>query len=409
MTQVGREIDHDRTLESPAPVLPPAPPSRRAPITFPSEWTCEVPPTPARERDIALDLIRGLAMVILLFNHTAIDSGIERLSGSVISGAEVLVMVSGVIVGLVFGGRWQRLGPRATSLLLLRRARKLYLASVVVVALVGALTLVPGLDTDALVASSKSYLTGSYDFASFPRTLVAVVTLESGPWQFNILGFFITAIAISPLVLWLLDRGRWPLVAVGSIALYLIDVSFDPDLLPFQSERPFPFLTWQILFVGGMLVGWHRAGLASGLGRMRRPLMAVIGTIALISAVALAAAHLSMTDDAWKAWERSHFDKASLDLGRILVMASLAFGLYWLARRYQDLLRWAAAPLLLPLGQNSFYVFIVHVFWCLAVASVPILAGGGLGLVGNTVIELAGLLVIWVMVRQRFLFRWIPR
>jgi hypothetical protein len=88
---------------------------------------------------------------------------------------------------------------------------------------------------------------------------------------------------------------------------------------------------------------------------------------------------------------------------------TMTAGLYVVFRRYRATLGQALGPLLLPLGQNSFYVFIVHVFLCLAIASVPLLGGGGLGLIGNSIVELAGLAVLWAMVRQRFLFRWIPR
>jgi hypothetical protein len=51
----------------------------------------------------------------------------------------------------------------------------------------------------------------------------------------------------------------------------------------------------------------------------------------------------------------------------------------------------------------------MHVFVCLAVASVLPLVNGGLGIVGNTVLQVACLAVLWAMVRRRFLFRVVPR
>lgn len=349
-------------------------------------------------------------MVILIFNHTAISSGIEQVTGSVVSAAEMLVAVSGVIVGIVFGARWRRLGGRATTGLLLRRARKLYLASAAVVGLVGILTLVPWLGTEALVASpTMSPATDSYAYGGWARTLLAIITLEAGPWQFNILGFFIAVIALSPLVLWALDRGAWPLVLLGSLALYLFDKDFHPDPVPFQSERPFPLLTWQILFVGGIVLGWHRAGFTRALGRWRRPLSVTVAGVAAVSAAGLVAAGLLLSESAWSEWELAHFDKGTLDGLRIMVMMALTAGLYLIFRHFEESFGRLVAPLLLPLGQNSFYVFIVHVFWCLAVASIPVLAAGGLGAVGNSLVEITGLLAIWLMVKRRFLFRWIPR
>jgi hypothetical protein len=51
----------------------------------------------------------------------------------------------------------------------------------------------------------------------------------------------------------------------------------------------------------------------------------------------------------------------------------------------------------------------MHLFVCLAVASVPALAGDGLGLIGNTVVQVGCLALLWTMVQREFLFRWVPR
>jgi hypothetical protein len=51
----------------------------------------------------------------------------------------------------------------------------------------------------------------------------------------------------------------------------------------------------------------------------------------------------------------------------------------------------------------------MHVFICLAVASLPLLAGEGLGGAGNVVAQLGCLALLWLMVRRRFMFRWVPR
>jgi hypothetical protein len=86
-----------------------------------------------------------------------------------------------------------------------------------VVALVGVLTLVSGLATEALTVSPNVQpARDAYAFDGVLRTLLAIVTLEAGPWQFNILGFFIAALAAVPAVLWALDRGLWPAVVTGS-------------------------------------------------------------------------------------------------------------------------------------------------------------------------------------------------
>ena len=119
--------------------------THEAPVYVPAEWTFAPP-----ARDIALDLLRGLAMVVLVVNHTALESPLRDATRAALSAAEVLVLVSGVVAGMVFGRRWLTHGRRATTLMLWRRSGKLYVASVVVVALVAVATAMPWLETQAL-------------------------------------------------------------------------------------------------------------------------------------------------------------------------------------------------------------------------------------------------------------------
>lgn len=243
---------------------------QQEPLFLPADWR------PAPRRDVALDLLRGLAMAILVINHTALESPLRDATRAVVSAAEVLVLVSGVVAGMVFGRRWLAHGARATTGTLLRRARKLYLASVVVVVLVGLARLVPWLDTAALTISPRVLpLADTYVYDSPLRAIVAVLTLEAGPWQFNILGFFVVILALTPAVLWTLARGGWAVALGVSVCLYLLGRATGTDVLPSQSERAFPLLVWQFLFVGGMVTGWHRDRLA-GLLRTRAAALTVV-------------------------------------------------------------------------------------------------------------------------------------
>jgi hypothetical protein len=367
-------------------------------------------PVRAPRRDVALDLLRGLAMVILVVNHVHLQSLLEPVTTALLSAAEILVAVSGVVVGMVFGRRWRTHGALAATTMLLLRARKLYVASVVVVALVGALMFVPGLATEAVTVSpTMEPATDLYAFDGAPRTLLAILTLEAGPWQFNILGFFIVMLAAAPALLWTLERGWWPAVLALSWALYAAGRTWPVDVLPSQSERPFPVLVWQLLFVHGIALGWYRERIARAL-RAHAPLIA-----GGVVSVALAAAYVRLhgpgayTPADWARWELEHFDKTSLDLVRVVTILSVAAALYLALRRWERAAERLAGWLLLPLGRNSFYVFIMHVFLCLAVASVPALAGDGLGLAANTAVQFGCLALLVAMVRRRFLFRWVPR
>ncbi len=367
-------------------------------LFVPAEWQ-----RPAR--DVALDLLRGLAMVVIVLNHTKLDPGLGGVTRNVLSAAEVLVAVSGVVVGMVFGRRWIEAGARPTTLMLLRRARKLYLASIVVVALVGAATLVPWLGTEALAVSpNMAQPIDSYAYDGALRTLLAILTLEAGPWQFNILGFFIAALTAAPVLLWALDRGRWLVVLAGSWGLYLLGREWQGDVLPSQSERAFPLLVWQVLFVNGVVIGWHRRRIAAWAAGHRGALTAAIAALAM-AGVAVQVGGATLHPAAWDAFKGEHLHKGSLDPLRLVVLSAVTLGAYLLLRRAT--VGRLLGPLLLPLGRNSFYVFIVHVFLCLAIASVPALTD--LGFAANVALQLACLALVCTLVRRRVLFRWIPR
>jgi hypothetical protein len=313
---------------------------------------------------------------------------------------------------MVFGRRWLAAGARATTRALLRRSFVLYRASVCVVALVGLLTLVPGLATDALTIAPGTTGPDLYAFDGPLRTALAIVTLEAGPWQFNVLGFFIAALAIAPAVLWALERGWWPAVLVASWAVSFVGRATLADVLPAQSEVRFPFLIWQLLFVHGVVVGWERERLERALARWRGAIVAtVLGVAALAALARLHEIGLDpfFADDAWRRWDAAHFDKPTLDAARLVSMVAFAAAAYIGLRRFEPLAVRTVGRLLLPLGRASFYVFIVQVFLCLAVASLPLLSDGGPGPALNTLGQLAGLALVWLAVSRRFLFRLIPR
>jgi hypothetical protein len=364
-------------------------------LYLPRGWEAEPAASPGVRRDVALDLVRGLAMVILVVNHLEVESPLEDVTSAVVSAAEVLVLVSGVVAGMVFGRRWRTAGPRVTTRMLLERARKLYVASVAVVVLVGLLVLVPGAATDALTHTRGI---DTYAFSGPADAVWSVLTLAAGPWQFNILGFFITMLLATPVLLWALARGWWLVVAAASVGLYVAARRWDLEVLPSQSEQPFPLLIWQLLFVGGLLLGWHRERVERVLAGRGRGAGAVVVGVAVAGAAALLAG-----PGLESPWAANHFDKDSLDPLRLVAMAGFAGALYVVLRGAPA----ALGRLLGPLGRNSFYVFIVQVFVCLALASVPGLAGAGLA--AAIAAQLGAVALLWAMVARRVWFRWIPR
>lgn len=63
--------------------------------------------------------------------------------------------------------------------------------------------------------------------------------------------------------------------------------------------------------------------------------------------------------------------------------------------------------LLIPFGGATLYIFILHLFFALVAANIATLRTGDLWI--NTFAHTIMLMALWVMVKTRFLFRWIPR
>jgi hypothetical protein len=101
------------------------------------------------------------------------------------------------------------------------------------------------------------------------------------------------------------------------------------------------------------------------------------------------------------------FQRVDLGIGRAInAIAALIVGYAMLSRWWRPLNR-LLGWLFVPLGQASLYVFIVHVYFVLIVDNMSLFHQGNLliNTLGHTTVVLA----IWVMVRTRFLFRWVPQ
>ena len=106
-----------------------------------------------------------------------------------------------------------------------------------------------------------------------------------------------------------------------------------------------------------------------------------------------------------------YFLKNTLGPLRLLNDAvALVVGLTVLTRLWHPLER-AFGWFFIPIGQASLYVFIVHVYLlALLTNRVPLhLTTDHRDLWINTFIHTAALAVLWLMVRYKVLYRWIPR
>jgi hypothetical protein len=344
---------------------------------------------PEGRRDLRIDWLRGLAMTCVIIDHSKIRSLLSWFSYErfwVVSAAEVFVVLSGVVLGMVYGSKLVRGGWFAVVRGLGRRALTLYVAflavtlSVLVISLAGidihSLTMWDGRDT-------------AFAWFHDPRTMDAaawrdVALMRCGPWAFQIVGLYVWMVAAAvPCLVALRFTGWRPLLAVSWSLYFWYRIAPHP-LTSGQFESTFPILAWQLLFVHGLAIGYHRERLSAFVAGWPRVVpIAVAGASAAFIVFALCnpwmdgprMLHWKVVSPARFTYLYFHyFTLTNLGIGRILNLAvALPVG--------YALLTWCwtvARPLgivFVTLGQQSLGAFVLHVYGILLIAHLPLVRG----------------------------------
>jgi len=385
-------------------------------------------------RDKRLDFLRGWTIVAVVVTHIEVAgpySFVTLNAIGAITGAEMFVLLSGVVLGMVYPLGVARYGEWASAVGALRRARKQYVTALAVVTLVWVIGALPWVSarvvttfTDRGTGGDGAEAAGRvYDlYANFPRLLdypppwYAVrqfLLLEMGPWVFNIMGLFVVLSLLVPALMWLIRRRMWWLVLVVSWVLYVIGARTGWELLPSQFEAVFPLLSWQVAFTHGLVIGYFRQPITRTLAS--RPGLVVVTALVMLHSGTLAllwAGHhygftVPFTDSGTYDWLYPHlYQRTNLQAGRLVDLLLVLVTAYALLTACWKPLSRVFGWFYVPLGTASLYVFIVHVFFVLAVGNIP-----GLDHMSwwqGTLVHTGVLALIWLMVTRRFLFKLIP-
>lgn len=315
----------------------------------------------ASKRDLRVDLLRGFCIFVMIVDHVGGEtSWLYVLTGSdhfIVSAAEGFVLLSGFSMGLVHRVTIQRQGVRATLERVFGRARFLYLLTVLL--------------TVAFASVSFAFAT-PWSAESTParsRTdfVLSVLTLHRSYSLTDVLVLYTLLVAMAAPILALLHRGYTGAVLAMSVTAWVV-FQISPARVPrFWSitDGGFPFSAWQLLFVLGLVLGFHRPSLERYFTPSR--LLALAGGSAL-AIVAVLALHLdqwalglgtgadpSFTQDVL-------FDKNDARIGRIVGLMVVAPALYALTTVAWAPLRRVLGWLLLPMGQRALFAYGVQLF-----------------------------------------------
>jgi hypothetical protein len=357
-------------------------------------------------RDLRLDLLRGVCLVKMVLNHLP-HAWLQVLNHGFgfVSGAEGFFFISGAVVGIVYRRRMEELGWRAASRGLVERSAHLYVANL-------------GLVLFFLTLELTDTVHWRFFGHHWPNGLdwPMVFTFDQ-PYFLHVLPRYVVFVAASSLALWLLRRGRTDVLLGVGVALHGWRYLGGSDVhVPFVEgdQALFPILAWQLLFLVGLVLGFHRQRVAGWYRRYVAGgwagfLLGIVYGIFFLLRLALLHGYLPPYPGLMEL-----LDRDTLGYLRWVNLAATFTFLYWVTDRYWTAIaRWFGG-FLLPVGQNALYVFLVHIplAWCARQLVKPYLAAqlpDGALTAAIFVFDVLIVALLWWMVRRRFLFRLIPR
>ncbi|MAF11151.1 hypothetical protein CMK11_11935 [Candidatus Poribacteria bacterium] len=346
----------------------------------------------AGRRDLRFDLLRGYALFAMTVDH--LDTGpswFYAVSGRAefyTSAAEGFYFISGVVLGIISARR--ELGEATRSIM--RRAWQLYLTVLGIslgFAAYGALT----------QAAMWGRPPDEWSSESAAHFVAAVMLLRETFHDAQIIALYVVTMLAVPLAVWACHAGRGWLVLIVSAVVYLGGVFFrELTELPFAVE--FHPATWQTMFFGGLVLGFHKDRVRAWVAAVPRPVrIAVVSALfgaGLFFMWVHATEYAVMPELPERLGERGHL----LSLLRLAFIA-LYFAVFFLiVHLLWRPLRRALGWFLLPLGQNSLWTFTVHLALLDVAMNVPVFRGTDsiwLGTFWHVVI----LSILWATVKLR--------
>ncbi|MBR1088474.1 OpgC domain-containing protein [Bradyrhizobium manausense] len=317
------------------------------------------------ERDLRLDLLRGLGLWMIFLDHIPDDvvAWLTLRNYGFSDAAEFFVFISGYLLGFIYapivaGGQFL---PALKRLWL--RAWQMYVAHILLFLAF----------TAQIARAARKWDNPMYkdefnvaNFLAHPDELIGkALTLQYKPVDLDVLPLYISLVLVAPFVLWCLVR-RPNLTLAGSILLYLLARYFDWNLPSYPKGATWYFnpFAWQLMFFFG---AWCGCGAVAQIKRLieSRIVLAIAVTWILFALLIVMTWHSAFLESLIPKWMIKliyPIDKTDLDMLRFTHFLALAVIVSrYLNRDWAGLKSIWLRPLVLC-GQHSLPLFCLGVF-----------------------------------------------
>jgi hypothetical protein len=347
------------------------------------------------ERDLRLDLFRGIGLWMIFLDHIPHDvvSWLTLRNYGFSDAAEFFVFISGYLAGFIYGPIIKAGHFLSALKRLWKRAMEMYVAHIMLFLIF----------TAQIARTVRRFDNPLYEdefnvhnFLLHPDVLIGqALTLRYKPVNLDVLPLYITLIATAPFMLWAMVR-RPNLTLLASVVLYIFARIFDWNLASYPPGSTWYFnpFAWQLMFV---FAAWCGTGGANRIWSIVQSRLALVVALAwiLFAFVVVMSWHFAILGWWIPAWLNKiiyPIDKTDLDMFRFTHFLALAL----IVSRYVPH-NWAAltSKWLRPMvmcGQHSLPIFCFGVF--LSFAAHWVLMQYTRGVWEQLVISAAGILVM---------------
>jgi hypothetical protein len=319
----------------------------------------------AVERDLRLDLFRGMGLWMIFLDHIPHDvvAWLTLRNYGFSDAAEFFVFISGYLAGYIYGPIVRGGQFLAATKRLAMRAWQMYVAHIMLFLLF----------TAQIARTVRKFDNPMYEdefnvhnFLQHPDVLIGqALSLRYKPVNLDVLPLYISLVLASPLILWCLVR-RPNLTLAASAVLYVLARWFDWNLASYPPGTTWYFnpFAWQLMFVFAAWCGVGGAAKLQFVIQSRVALVAAIAWIlfALLIVMTWHSAFLESLVPKWMIKVIYPIDKTDLDMLRFTHFLALALVVTRYFPRKSEILasKWLR-PLILC-GQHSLPIFCFGVF-----------------------------------------------